>query len=696
MASKRGPEPETASGHPLRSAVRCSPTALHGQMDDRGGTDPTDDPRLPTRAFRRAWLFPLGVLVIVAALTLLRLSGSSLGLYATAFGASEDQAGILTGPARDIRSDEWVVRTPWVLRQLELDMTTRVRGGMGTHDVAVLADLPTRSWEIALRPHLGGYLLLDAERAFALEWWGLAAIQLLGVYTLLYALTRRPGVAALASTLLTLSPATQWWWVPGAFTTIGYGCLATALVLFAHRSASHWRKIGLSTTAGWVLAAFLTTLYPPWQVGTAIVVAAVGVAAIVPDVVRRSTRRRSLASLAVVGGVAFGVAAVLFGSFLLAHQDTIKTISGTEYPGGRVTSRGGQASLPVLWSSAFDYFAAKSPMTMPNGTNQSENSSGVPYVLPVGLACFAFGAAGRLRDHEGAGVLLACVGAGAVLLAWMLLPIPAELGRFALLTRAPSVRLYLPLALASVLALGLLVAFELDTGRRLGRATSAVIVGFFFGGLAWGAGAYRIGDQPIDLSLALVFIVVVCAGVALALSRRPLLGLAVLVAFTFWQATLVNPLQKGTSPLTSSPLRAAIDEIRSTSPEGTGWVSFSVSAHVTGTVTASGVNHVTGVSIYPDWGTWRVLDAEARHHEIWNRYAHVIFLPGTVGSDTTFRLISTDQVSVTIDPCSPALTRLRVGFFVTQDADLSACATLLKKVPLGSGYAAIYQRLPPT
>jgi hypothetical protein len=654
---------------------------------------PTETGKRPSASSprRSALVFPVGVLLLVVVLGMFRLSGSSLGLYHDWHG--DGDAGVLAGRARHIRSDEWVVRTPWVLRQAELGLPKQATGGMGMHDVVVLADLPTRSWELVLRPHLFSYLVFDSERAFAVEWWLLAAVQLLGVYALLYALTKRPAISALAASLLALSPASQWWWVPGAFVIVGYGCMATALLLFAHRAPDHRRRMAWSVGAGWAMAAFLTTLYVPWQVGTAIVVVFVGLAALLPDLIRRETRRRTLSSLLIVGGVSVGVACLLFGSFVLAHRDTIRTIAGTEYPGGR-QARGGGANLVVLWGSTFDYFSATSRTGTANGTNQSENASALLFLLPVGVACFALSAAGRLGGHPTVPPLLACLAGGTVLLTWMLLPVPPSLGRFLFLNRVPPERLLLPLGLASVLALGLLVSYQLGSGHRVGSGALAVSVGTFAAAQWWGAGAYRADDSPIDLSLASVLVLVVVAGTALALGRWPLGGLVVLAAFTFWQASLVNPVQRGTDPLTANPLRKAVDQVAISAPAEAGWVAFNADPFVKGTLTAAGVNHLTGVSPYPDQRAWRILDPELRHRDVWNRYAHIGFDLGAPGSETTFKLNSSDNFTVTVDPCSPALTRLGVEFFVLQNAEMLACSSIIRKVRVGSGYATFYRRVP--
>ncbi len=241
-------------------------------------TSPVDlpaDPAAPgSRTFRpdrfALWYFPAAVLALVVLLGTLGLQGSSLAIYSTELGAKPADAGVVAGTPRGIRSDEWYVRTPWVLRQAELGLPAKVAGGVGTHDMVVLGDLPTATWELVLRPHTAWYLVTDAERAFALEWWSYLAVQLLGVYALLAVLTKRARLSALGACLVTFSPATQWWSSPGTFTTIGYGSAATAALVAAVRQRTLRPTLGVAVLAGYLTALFLTTLYVPWQVGTAL------------------------------------------------------------------------------------------------------------------------------------------------------------------------------------------------------------------------------------------------------------------------------------------------------------------------------------------------------------------------------------------------------------------------------------------
>lgn len=637
-------------------------------------------------------MLPAVVAAAVVVLGLLRVSGSSVGLYGTDNGAAEKESGVLVGPPRPVRYDEWLVRTPWVFRQVVRGLPDSVPGALGRHDTDLLYDLPTQGLEVVLRPQTAVYRVLDGERAFAVEWWSLLALQLLGVYALLVTLTGRPGLSAVGASLLTLSPATQWWTTPATFTTVGWGCLATACALRGFRSGTGRRRIGWAAAAGAALAAFLAALYPPWQIGVALVLLPVGGAAMLAGMLDAGDRRAALRSLAATAAVSAAVAGAMFGPFVIAHRDAVGDLSDTVYPGHREAAEGGGTPVAVAFGSAFDSFVTDRPYRVANGTNQSENSSALPLLLPASGAVAALAARRRWTGSPVAAPLAGCLVGGAVLTAWMLLPVPAAVGRWLLLTRVPGFRLLLPVALAGILALTLLAAHASQPGRRVPWWGAVGGTALFAAALWWAASGYTVDGQPIDLAVAAVPVVVATVGVALAVSRRPLVGLAVLAALTLWQASLINPLQRGVEPLTGSALRQKVDELRRRASPEAGWIAFSADQTVRGTLTAAGVNNLAGVSPYPDRPAWRVLDPEGKAERDWNRYAHVSFDPGAPGAAPAFSLAAPDDLRVSVDPCAPALVRLGVRFVVTQGFELQGCGEPLARLPHRSTFLMVYRR----
>lgn len=636
--------------------------------------------------------FPTAVVMLVLTLGLLRVNGSSLSLYATGVGVQAEDAGVLAGPARPIRSDEWYVRTPWALRQKVLGLADRVEGGVGTHDVAVLSDLPTGGWETVLRPHTASYRVLDANRAFAVEWWTFLAVQMVGVYTLMAALTRRPTISALTALLLGLSPATQWWYSPGTFTTIGYGSAAAGLFLFATRLPG-WPRAAAAVGSGLSFAAFLTTLYVPWQIGTALVVGPITVGALGQQLLEPAKRRDAIRSMVVPGLVAGGIGSILFALFILDHRPTIDAIVGTVYPGTEPARRGGGVNLVTFWGSPFDSYSASSTTGVVNAANQSENAAGLVLLWPVAVAFCLLASGSQLMRTRLWYPLVGLLAGGALIVSWMLLPIPASIGQLALLTRAAPQRFHLPLALAGVLALGVFAAYRAEAGVQVPPFVKLLASSAFAATSMWAAGGYLADNAPPSLRSAGLLVLVVCVGIALALSTRPATGLVVLVAFSAWQTSLINPLQVGTGPLTASPLRSAIDRVQADGRPTAGWATFDVDPIVKGTLTASGVDHLTGVSPYPDVRTWRLLDPTGASESIWNRYAHISLSVGATGSPPVFELLGPDSLKVTVDPCGPEIRQLDVQYFVSMEGGPAiSCAVPVADVVHGAGRISIQRR----
>lgn len=631
----------------------------------------------------RAAIFPALILTATVVAGLLEISGSSLGIYGAARGAPEVESGTLAGPARPIRSDEWAVRTPWVLRQSALGFPSVVDGGMGEHDVAVLGDLPVASWEIVLRPHGMPYLLLPIEKALAMEWWLLVAVQALGVYALMLAITGRTLASALGAILVAASPATQWWSVPGAYASIGYGSLGAGTLIAASKVSTR-RAAAHGLAAGFAFAAFFATLYVPWQIGTALIVAPAALGAIWSSPTSRSGWLRDLAVATACCSV---VVLALFLPFVSAHRDAITTITNTVYPGNNVAPRGGSASTVSLLSAAVDVFAATPRLATVNGTNQSENGAGLALLLPVGLVVFALASRDGVRFRERAPLLGALAGT-TIAFVWATLPVPSAVGQLLLLTRAAPGRMPLPIAFGSALCLVLLATRQ--EVRRLPAWIPLFGAGVFLACQLWAANQYRVDGQPIDLRLATALIAIVAVATFLAVGPRPIVGLAALAAFTLWQASLINPIQRGADPILESELYESVSEL-ATATDGA-WLAVGAEATVLATLTAAGVDNVAGVSVYPDYEAWSIIDPDRSSESTWNRYANLQFQFDAAVTDPRIELVGTDSVRITIDPCSRRLDELEIEILVVQHGELSRCAELIDVVEEEPTPVKIYRR----
>jgi hypothetical protein len=618
------------------------------------------------------------------------VNGSSVALH----GETAGLAGPIVGRARPIRFDEFYVRTPFVVRQAELGYPKESAVGVGTHDMGVLGNLPTRGWQNVLRPHQVPYLVVGVERAFALEWWTVQLVlPALGVYALALACRLRVLTAALVALVFVFSPAMQWWTATGLGQLVGYGCLAAATLVFAARATRWWARLGLGAVSGWLGACFLAVLYLPWLVPIGLVVGAVGGAAIVGDLDRTRPGRALLVDAGLPVAVAALVGGVLVLAYVGAHHDAITLINHSVYPGQR-RRRGGEGTVSLLFSTPFDAIQslnARVDLTV-NGKNQSEASGGLFTLLAVAAALIADPVRtfrGSWRDRVVLGALLV-VSAG--LLAWYVLPVPAVVGGFALLDRVPSYRLLPPLALASALALGLFTAARTQWRPPVRWWSALAGAAVFAGCTAWAATRFSIGGHVATWQLAALTMSFVLA-VGLTLWRGTL-GLVVLVVLLGFGAIVVNPLQRGLGPLLDSPAAQLGRVLRDR--RGTGAVVFLANdprgdIRALSAMTSSGVDDTSALNLYPRPAAWQRLDTDGSDEHNWNRYANALWGVAPEGSEPRVFRNTRDSIIVMVDPCEGSISRLGVRTVVSFVPLDRWCLEQTDAVPNGPGRLFVYR-----
>jgi hypothetical protein len=101
--------------------------------------------RIPTflkRGSRSIWLFPAAATFILVALTIMQISGSSMGIYHTLFYGNSKDSSLLANEPQGIRSDEWLLNTQMTVAQKNNNFK-RINSNIGNgEDLSVLVDAP--------------------------------------------------------------------------------------------------------------------------------------------------------------------------------------------------------------------------------------------------------------------------------------------------------------------------------------------------------------------------------------------------------------------------------------------------------------------------------------------------------------------------------------------------------------------------
>lgn len=565
----------------------------------------------------RRWdWFSLGVVALCLAYVALALTPSSYALVFRLVGAPD--LGLWLFEPRPVRSDEWAVWTPFVQAAVNNGFERFNATSVYGEDLRNFNGLPLWDWALPFKPQFWLFFLLPPAFAFSFSHAVFIGLFLVGYHRLFRALGFPAAWSAPASLLLFFSGYAQLWWT----TTGPVMAVFPWLLLVVLSRWPAWAK-GLATAwlgTFWLLA----HLYPPVMVPLAFV----GVALLLAFR-RDALDWRTLLSCGLGAAVSVGLA-------YLYLADAIAAMTGTVYPGKRVSS-GGTVSLALWLSHVFPFLTTRFDLSLLEGVNVCEAAAAGSWLPLLALAfadhralaarLAAPGPDGR-RDRL---ALLLPLGAALALSAWMVLPVPSWLGRPLLWDRVPPPRMTFALGLA-------LAAFALAVLRlappRLSKARFALAALLGLG--AWWA-ADRVvagGAGMATLSPAWALLPLL----ALLALATPLLGAPALAARGAPAAGLVavaavanaigfggfNPVQSA-HPLfdrPTTPATAALAAKQQAHPQG--WL---VSATLPGAVlNGMGYRSVAHVVMAPALDFFRqrfpAMDPPA-FDQVFNRYAHV-------------------------------------------------------------------------
>ena len=655
---------------------------------------PQDRLSLRTARLRR-WstilAFPVLVMVAVTVLAALNLNGSSIALNSR-LGASDPD--IVAGTPRVIRGDEFALATPVDIGNARRNFPAHAWIGLTNTDMDVAGQsAPTLSITTPFVPVNFPYFATGVERAFAARWWLVAAVGLIGTYFLLLVLRRKPLLAAVMASVVGFAPIIAWWSnSPGL--VIGYLALASAARLYALRIRSPLAAVGLALVAAYCLCAAFLVLYPPWLVSVGLVMAAL----VVGDVI---ARRPSLLRLALVG--AFGLLPTLafLGVWLRQSSVAIASMAATIYPGNRV-SESGKGLASVLLSSGLNGVLSRSPQdikVIPGAEfqlNESEMSApwfSLPLLILL-VTLVSVVVVHRMRashapdaaEHDAAdesspsggpdenslrswAPFIAVTAVLVLELLWMLVPLPAFIGRITLLNRVPGGRMPLALGVAAALLI------YLAAGRvRGGRPAVVALLTAVTAGLAalltwWSASQLLVpGTQGIAAGMAMAAAVTGCLTL-MCFSQRSWPAVVVLLIVVGYNYAIVNPLYRGLGPLTHSPLAVAAAAIqRSEGP--TKWID-TAGVGSASVVAASGNELLSGMTVYPTRSVWERL--APMQEDQWNNFAKYIWVNDPTADPAVISPVRATLNRLRINLCSPKVDFLGIRYLVSSPTTVPRC-----------------------
>lgn len=598
----------------------------------------TDVAAQPIPAVRRSFLagldlFSIAVLLAGILYMAFAWTPSSYGVALTALGLPDE--GLVVGVPRPVRSDEWMVWTPYVQIAVENGFQRHDALSIYGEDLRNFNGLPLLDWALPFKPQFWGFFVADPAYAFSFSHAIFIVLFLIGYHRLLLGFGFARSWSAAGSLLLFFTSYAQFWW-----TTTGPLLAVFPWILLAIMGSHPWLMRGPVRFAvlAWLAPVWLLShLYPPVVIPLAFA-GGLLLLAFRPGVLAPRILLPSLAG-----------AAVGLGLVYLYLAEPIQVMAGTVYPGAR-SMGGGIMPLPLYLAQFFPFLASNDLYQDLLNLNICEVATGGSYLSLLTVVFLDHQRLAAILWSGGASArqLVWRVGlplAGFVLLSvWMIVPVPDTYGKFLLWNKVPGTRM--------VFAAGLLllvVAFTLmrEAGVRLTGGRFAVVLGSVL--VAWlamkngleVAGGLRRNRLDL-LVLPLIALVLLVAwwtsrraarrtvGLDMGVAAGPTPGAALALILCALVSNAVgfgrfNPIQSAVPIFhhPKTPALAALDAQAAQHPEG--WV---VSPnHLPGALLPGlGYRTPAHVLIAPALGFFRPyfpeLDAET-FNQIFNRYAHI-------------------------------------------------------------------------
>lgn len=576
----------------------------------------------------------IGIIFLVL-IVALNLNGSSIGSWDKIVSERSDgkKSDVIFGENREVRSDEWMVQTPFYFSQTEQDYpVVNKQYGKEGQNMIIAYNSPVKDLTVIGKPFNWGFFFLGKERGLSF-YWGFKIIgMLLLSFELVMILTKRNKyLSLLGSFWITFSPSIQWWFMQH----VGDLMFFTLAIMVAsyYFIAKHENKLIRLLMMSLIVIngiGFVLVLYPAHQVPLAYLILFWLFGTLI------HFRKKLVLDFwdlpIIIGGL--GIIGFILFHFYSTSKEAIDATMNTIYPGHREAGGGGLPPSDYFlfltnWKIPFDDFSFQ-------GTNNGEVASYFNFLpLTLLLSPFIFfSKKGKEEKYKGVILLLFCC----FIFGWTFFGYSHGIAKALMLTYVTNTRGLVTLGFGAVLLSLWMINFFWEyvkvpgwlklifLGLIMVLATHSVltsVMGLYF------------NNFEIFVTLVVFGLILFC--LLYKLKKAFILAMTVLVLVS---GIFVNPVVKGTGAIDKKTLAEEIVKIKKEDPNAT-WLAED---NLYNFAPALGVKTINSVRFYPDMKLWHKIDPKRKNEKIYNRYAHVRAF--AVAEPTRYHLDRPDNFTV--------------------------------------------------
>lgn len=599
---------------------------------------------------------------------LFEIHGSSIGMYGRFLDHPELQS-IIAGVPRQIRSDEYIVFTPFAFSQYftNFSMISDIVRAAPTN---MFMTYGQAVWHPAMifRPALIGYLFLDQGSGLAFFW--VSRLVLLFLVSFEFAqkiLNVNRRLSFLYALMIAFSPLAQWWWAVNSIAEIlaaGQG-----LVLFWKLYLNEQGRKRFLYAVGflWCVGIYIFGIYPAWQIpfGYVFLFCLIAVSVWQTNVLENLRRDKFFW----VAGFFITLAPIAQAVFV--SRDMIEIQMATEYPGKRFELGGHWSPIVMLYYGA-NLLIPFLDTWNSGGLNNLEFATFFS-MAPLGWLMF-FWLTFKLKRPDF--LMTALFLLSVLFLIWETVDLPPFLAKLTLMSNVIGNRARTVIDFAQLLmvfrGLSLMKDYPVPSVRKILAGT----VGFLSAAALWQM-------MPAWFGLMKFFAVAAFVSLSTFLIISPLNNFRtiIFVLMMLLIGATINPINFGVDVIFKMPVGQKISEIVQTEvaagEKKSLWIVENDGVWINDFPIMFGAPTINSVNVYPVLDRWKKIDPDGKNFVRYNRYANIII---TLSSEPTefidMGLLDHCKIKLNVGD----LKKLDAGYILSRSDDLEKFSTAAVKI----------------
>lgn len=552
----------------------------------------------------------IATLVFIICL-LFKLHMSSIGCYHYLFKnqATKVEATTILGMSRSIRSDEYMVHTPYYFSQYYNDYKKISKQmSLSGQDMIIGYNSPVKDISLLAKPLTWGYVLLGNE--YGLSWYFSLKIILLVLisYEFVMILTKNnKKVSVMGALLISYSPAIQWWLVPHMADVFLWSMTLCVIAYHFFTTNKRWLKNLLTILAPLVLSVFVLALFPSCQIPLGIIALCLFIGALVRDKEQISFEKRDVFRIIYI----VVISAIILSYSLLTSLDAIKLLYNTVYPGKRI-SLGGNYTFRSLFTNLTTLFL---PYKESNVLNNCEVSDFIHIVVPC-IIIFPL-LYKKLKEKKESNLIIGIIIFIALVIEMIFMLIGfnellAKLTLFSYINRMELIYGFTA-TLFSLWTIAVLWKYK----SILSMKAKVISILIFIIGYTLTITKQNVEYLPVYIYL--IEILAFSVFVFLIYQGKQKNSIIMLFLILLVSSFTINPIAYGTSSITNYKL---IPVVKKTITKKKEYVLATNSLQMQSLLLANGIKTINAVNFYPDLKKWDLIDSKGKYTDVYNRYYH--------------------------------------------------------------------------